>query len=65
MFQFAFNVEGDHPGTACALPLHQLMLGVRRQTWQIDREKRVSSPHPEFIIRCFFLLSREHVVTAC
>lgn len=31
MLQFALDVEGDHPGAACALSLHQLMLRVGRQ----------------------------------
>lgn len=33
IFDVPFDVEGDHPRTARALPLHHLVLGVGRQPW--------------------------------
>lgn len=33
MFKVAFDVKGHHSWTACALTLHQLILGVWRQSW--------------------------------
>lgn len=32
VLQFALYVEGDHSWTSSALSLHELVLGVRRQT---------------------------------
>lgn len=42
MLQFALDVEGDHPGAACALSLHQLVLRVGRQACRNTTQQTLS-----------------------
>lgn len=45
MFEISFNVKWQHPRTASALPLGQLVLGVRRQSWNLKELLSVNCHH--------------------